>query len=141
MFEVGQEVWDTVLGKGEVTRVDESFYYPIGVVFDDGDTADYTLCGEMHEQTKRSLFFSEPVVTAELFPPKKPSKYQVKAKAVAFEVVELWYNNSYEPYTIVPESEDSVKNYAIKIGDYFFLLGDYNDAIFVCDYEVVNENQ
>lgn len=54
---------------------------------------------------------------------------------------ELLYHNSYEPYTIVPESEDSVKNYAIKIGDYFFLLGDYNDAIFVCDYEEVNENQ
>ena len=66
---------------------------------------------------------------------------QIKAKAVAFEVVELWRNNSYEPYTLVPESENSVKNYAIKIGDYFFLLGDYNDAIFVCDYEVVNENQ
>ena len=66
---------------------------------------------------------------------------QIKAKAVAFEVVELWRNSSYEPYTIVPESEESVKNYAIKIGDDFFLLGDYNDAIFVCDYEVVNENQ
>ena len=66
---------------------------------------------------------------------------QIKAKAVAFEVVELWCNSSYEPYTLVPESENSVKNYAIKIGDYFFLLGDYNDAIYVCDYEVVNENQ
>ena len=66
---------------------------------------------------------------------------KIKAKAVAFEVVELWYNDIYTPYTLVPESEDSVKNYAIKIGDYFFLLGDYYDAIFVCDYEVVNENQ
>ena len=56
-------------------------------------------------------------------------------KEVDFQVVELWYNNSCEPYTLVPKSEDSVKNYAIKIGDYFFLLGDYNDAIFVCDYE------
>ena len=61
---------------------------------------------------------------------------KIKAKAVAFEVVELWYNNSYEPYTMFPGSEESVKNYAIKIGDCFFLLGDYNDAIFVCDYEV-----
>ena len=60
---------------------------------------------------------------------------------VDFQVVELWRNNSYEPYTLVPESEDSVKNYAIKIGDDFFLLGDYNDAVFVSDYEVVNENQ
>ena len=62
-------------------------------------------------------------------------------KSVKSEVVEVWRNNSYMPYTLVPENEDSVKNYAIKIGDYFFLLGDYNDAIFICDYEVVNENQ
>ena len=58
---------------------------------------------------------------------------QIKAKAVAFEVVELWYNDIYTPYTLLPES---VKNYAIKIGDDFFLLGNTNDAIFVCDYEV-----
>ena len=65
---------------------------------------------------------------------------QVKTKAVAFEVVELWYNDIYTPYTMVPESEESVRNYAIKIGDDFFLLGDTNDAVHVCDYEVSNEN-
>ena len=62
-------------------------------------------------------------------------------KEVDFQVVEVWSNNSYLPYTLVPENEDSVKNYAIKIGDDFFLLGDTNDAIFVCDYEVEHENQ
>lgn len=56
------------------------------------------------------------------------------AKAVSFEVVELWYNDIYTPYTMTPESKDSIRNYAIKIGDNFFLLGDTNDAIFVCDY-------
>lgn len=56
-------------------------------------------------------------------------------KSVQFDVVELWYNDSYAPYTLVPESEDSTRNYAIKIGDDFFLLGDANDAVFVCDYE------
>lgn len=56
-------------------------------------------------------------------------------KSVEFKVVEVWSNNSYLPYTLVPENEGSVKNYAIKIGDDFFLLGDTNDAIFVCDYE------
>ena len=60
---------------------------------------------------------------------------RVKAKAVAFEVVELWYNDIYTPYTMVPEGEESVRNYAIKIGDDFFLLGDMNDAIYVCDHE------
>ena len=146
MFEVGQEVWDTVLGKGSVWGISmtSALYpvlYPVRVKFDNRLAESYNFQGKCAEKNKRSLFFSEPAVAAELFPPKKPSKYQVKAKAVAFEVVELWYNNSYEPLTIAPESEDSVKNYAIKIGDYFFLLGDYNDAIFVCDYEVVNENQ
>lgn len=56
-------------------------------------------------------------------------------KSVQFDVVELWYNDIYTPYTLVPESEDSTRNYAIKIGDDFFLLGDANDAVFVCDYE------
>ena len=56
-------------------------------------------------------------------------------KEVDFQVVELWYNDIYTPYTLVLESEESVKNYAIKIGDDFFLLGDSNDGIFVCDYE------
>ena len=71
-WQIGQEVWCTVHGKGEVDRVGDSLHYPVGVVFDNGDTEDYTLCGEVHEQAKRSLFFSEPVITAELFPPKKP---------------------------------------------------------------------
>ena len=61
---------------------------------------------------------------------------QVKAKSVAFEVVELWYNDIYTPYTLLPQSEESIKNYAIKIRDDFFLLGDTNDAVHVCDYEV-----
>ena len=62
-------------------------------------------------------------------------------KSVNFEVVELWYNDIYTPYTLAPESEDSTRNYAIKIGDDFFLLGDTNDAVHVCDYEVTHENQ
>lgn len=53
--------------------------------------------------------------------------------SVEFEVVELWYNDIYTPYTLAPMSEDSIRNYAIKIGDDFFLLGDTNDAVFVCD--------
>ena len=60
---------------------------------------------------------------------------QVKAKAVAFEVVELWYNDIYTPFTLLPESDKSIKNYAIKIGDDFFLLGDSNDGVHVCDYK------
>ena len=45
------------------------------------------------------------------------------------------------PYTLIPESKGSIRNYAIKIADDFFLLGDTYDAVFVCDYEGQNEDQ
>ena len=51
-----------------------------------------------------------------MFIRKKTMTNRVKAKTVAFEVVELWCNDIYTPYTMVPESEESVRNYAIKIG-------------------------
>lgn len=56
-------------------------------------------------------------------------------KSVNFEVVEIWYNDIYTPYTLIPENENSVKNYAMKIEDKFFLLGDENAAVYICDYE------
>ena len=56
-------------------------------------------------------------------------------KSVKFEVVEVWYNDIYTPYTIIPENENSVKNYAIKIEDNFFLLGDYDSSIYIYDYQ------
>ena len=75
MFEVGQEVWDTVLGKGSVWGISmTSALYPVRVKFDNGFTESYNFQGKCAEKNKRSLFFSEPVITAELFPPKKPFK-------------------------------------------------------------------
>ena len=72
MFEVGQEVWDTVLGKGSVWGISmTSALYPVRVKFDNGLTESYNFQGKWAEKNKRSLFFSEPTVTAELFPPKK----------------------------------------------------------------------
>ena len=80
MFEVGQEVWDTVLGKGSVWGISmTSALYPVRVKFDNGLTESYNFQGKCAEKNKRSLFFSEPTVTAELFPPKKPSKSVLKA--------------------------------------------------------------
>lgn len=58
-----------------------------------------------------------------------------KYKAVPFEVVEIWYNDIYTPYTLQPLSKKSTKEYAIKIGDNFFLLGDPNNSLHICDYE------
>ena len=79
MFEVGQEVWDTVLGKGSVWGISmTSALYPVRVKFDNGLTESYNFQGKCAEKNKRSLFFSEPTVTAELFPPKKPSKSVLK---------------------------------------------------------------
>ena len=79
MFEVGQEVWDTVLGKGSVWGISmSSTLYPVRVKFDNGLTESYNFQGKWAEKNKRSLFFSEPTVTAELFPPKKPFKSMLK---------------------------------------------------------------
>lgn len=78
-WEVGQVVWDVRNGRGIVKSTEYEGGYPIFVEFDlkdfDGEnvTDCYTLDGRYAKmQTLRSLFFSEPVITAELFPPKKP---------------------------------------------------------------------
>ena len=76
MFEVGQEVWDVIFGKGEVVTVADDNYtdFPVIVRFEnDGREESYTKEGKLF-YCKRTLFFSEPVVTAELFPPKKKFK-------------------------------------------------------------------
>ena len=78
-WQVGQVVWDVRNGRGVITRVSEGDDYPIHVVFDLKDvygdiiTDTYTIDGRyVKTQKARSLFFSEPVITAELYPPKKP---------------------------------------------------------------------
>ncbi len=78
-WEVGQVVWDVRNGRGIVKEIGDDEYYPIYVVFDltdlygDAVSDTYTLDGRyVGTQKNRSLFFSEPVITAELFPPKKP---------------------------------------------------------------------
>lgn len=58
-----------------------------------------------------------------------------KYKAVPFEVVEIWYNDIYSPYTLRPLLDKSKKEYAIKIGDTFFQLGSPESSLHICDYE------
>ena len=72
-WEVGQEVWCTILGKGVIDKISNQGVKPITVTFEGGKQT-YTTQGEIFYIVKcnRSLFFSEPVVTAELYPPKKP---------------------------------------------------------------------
>ena len=59
----------------------------------------------------------------------------MKYKAVPFEVVEIWYNDIYTPHTLKPTRKDSKKEYAIKIGDSFFQLGDAESSLYICDHE------
>lgn len=104
MFEVGQEVWDTVLGKGSVWGISmTSALYPVRVKFDNGFTESYNFQGKCAEKNKRSLFFSEPVVTAELFPPKKPFVPTLKKGDV---LVVQHVRLLEEKYVLKVESED-----------------------------------
>ena len=59
----------------------------------------------------------------------------MKYKAVSFEIVEIWYNDIYTPYTLQPLSKKSTKEYAIKIGDNFFQLGNPSSSLHICDWE------
>ena len=54
---------------------------------------------------------------------------------VPFDVVEVWYNDVYTPYTIAPTRKDSRRVFALKIEDEFFLIGEKDqDSIHICDY-------
>ena len=84
-WEVGQVVWDVRNGRGIVKSTEYKGGYPIFVEFDlkdfDGEnaTACYTLDGRYTKmQMLRSLFFSEPKIEAEKFPPKKPFVAKLK---------------------------------------------------------------
>lgn len=71
-WEVGQKVFCLAYGEGVVHNIINGTLYPVEVNY--GTTFEkYTLDGKLFDSHKnRSLFFSEPKVTAELFPPKKP---------------------------------------------------------------------
>lgn len=70
-WEVGQEVWCVACGRGTITRIttEEDTDYPIVVDFTNGDRDYYTIGGKLHTDGGRTLFFSEPKVEAELYPP------------------------------------------------------------------------
>lgn len=54
-------------------------------------------------------------------------------KKVPFEVVTIYANDIYRPYTITPISCDSAKVYAIKIGTDYFILGEAGRGVHICD--------
>ena len=74
MFEVGQEVWCLLNGKGKVTSIEPSCVYEIGVIFPTGEKIFYTSRGFFDVDNKcRSLYFSEPVVQGAKKPPFVPT--------------------------------------------------------------------
>lgn len=85
-WEVGQVVWCLFAGKGRVISVDEGNFDPVQVEFDDGGYMTYDYSGRKSGYGFRCLFFSEPEITAEKFPPKKPFTPTLKSGDIIFVV-------------------------------------------------------
>ena len=71
-FRVGDVVWDTAYGKGKVVFLDDDAQ-PVKVVYDSGDYNWYTQSGKIHEESIRTLFFSEPKIEASVTRPFVPT--------------------------------------------------------------------
>lgn len=56
-------------------------------------------------------------------------------KKMDFEVVQIWENHSYLPFTLNKESNKSTKVYCIKVDGLYFPLGGKDDSLFICDKE------
>ena len=107
-WEVGQEVWDVRYGKGIVdTLLAIPCQYPIGVVFADGGTASYTSKGlNRCTDVYRSLFFSEPKIEAEKFPPKKLFVPTLEKGDV---VIVKWRGGTVQMLVLEEETEAQIK--------------------------------
>ena len=71
-FRVGDVVWDVMFGKGSVYKISEMAYYSIKVEFENGFGRSFTPDGKIHEESNRTLFFSEPKVEASVTRPFTP---------------------------------------------------------------------
>ena len=72
-FRVGDVVWDVVFGKGSVYKISEMVYYSIKVEFENGFEKSFTPDGKIHEESNRTLFFSEPKIEASVTRPFVPT--------------------------------------------------------------------
>ena len=72
-FRVGDVVWDLVFGKGSVCKISEMAYCPIKVEFENGFERSFTQDGKIHEESIRTLFFSEPKIEASVTRPFVPT--------------------------------------------------------------------
>ena len=78
--QVGDRVWDVVLGHGSIEKIKgDSSSYPIVVLFDNDTREIYTVDGKVTMEYNRTLFWSEIQIT----PPPRPKRNVVK-------VVQRW---------------------------------------------------
>ena len=95
-FRVGDVVWDTVYGKGQVVFLDDD-EQPIKVVYDSGDLNWYTQSGKMSPEMNRTLFFSEPKIEASVTRPFVPTlvgKRVVVKESACYDVcIEIEFEN------------------------------------------------
>ena len=110
MFEVGQEVWCLLNGKGKVVSIKKSYVYEVFVIFHTGGEIAYTTDGFLDvDHVHRSLYFSEPVVRGAKKPVFVPT---LEGKKV---LVELPCAAGLYFWDVTCETEDKI--YA-KSGDY-----------------------
>ena len=103
MFEVGQEVWCLLNGKGKVTSIEPSCVYEIGVIFPTGEKIFYTSRGFFDVDNKcRSLYFSEPVVQGAEKPPFVPTLVGKKVLVEIPLTADLYFCD------VVCETEDKI---------------------------------
>ena len=53
--------------------------------------------------------------------------------SVNFDVVKIYYNDIYDPYTLKPKYQDSREVYAIRIDGEYFILGERGIGVHICD--------
>lgn len=120
---VGMEVFCLLRGKGVISEVWKYYdddYYPVEVEF--GYTTDrYTSKGKIYDDHKtRVLFFSEPKIEAERFPPKQKFAPALEEGDRVFIATKTGPLQNGAVYTVFSEVEDRV--FVSEHGDYFLKL-------------------
>ena len=124
-FRVGDVVWDVMFGKGSVYKISEMAYYSIKVEFENGFGRSFTPDGKIHEESNRTLFFSEPKIEASVTRPFVPT-------LVGKRVVVRYFDETWTRHPVVVTEETEEKIFTKNGSDY------------KCDiveiYEVSSEN-
>ena len=110
-FRVGDVVWDVAFGKGSVYKISEMDYYSIKVEFENGFEKSFTPDGKIHEESNRTLFFSEPKIEASVTRPFVPT-------LVGKRVVVQYYDGTWIPHPVVVTEETEEEIFTKNGSDY-----------------------